>query len=283
MTSPQDAAIESHLDQLEKLKREVRSLKNELQRPSRALPGAADELQRLRDENSALHSQLRHCQRMASLGTMAAMVAHEFNNILTPVLNYAQLAQQNPALIDKALTKAVDGSQRAAEICQAILGFSRDDPPAGAEINVSSLVGETLQAMGRDPRKDGIDLVYRGPADLNIKTRKVELQQVLLNLVLNARSAVLAREGPRRIEISAERCSDGLVLRVTDTGVGIPRENLKRIFDPHFTTRKGEDGQAAGHGLGLHICREIVQSLGGSITVNSRPNNGAAFTVCLPQ
>jgi signal transduction histidine kinase len=283
VTLPQNAVARTHQDQLEKLRREVCSLKEDLNRASASCTGPDGEPQRLRDENRALRNQLRHCQRMASLGTMAAMVAHEFNNILTPMMNYAQLARENPALVDKALHKAVDGSQRAAVICQAILGFSRNDVPPGTEVNISSLVAETLQAMGRDLRKDGIELTYRGPADLSVMTRKVELQQVLLNLVLNARTAVLDREGPRRIEIGAERCADGLVLRVADTGVGIAPEHLKRIFDPHFTTRKGEDGQAAGHGLGLYICREIVKSMDGSITVTSQPGAGATFTVCLPQ
>ena len=136
--------------------------------------------------------------------------------------------------------------------------------------------------MGRDFHRDGIDLVLDVPKGLSFRTRKVELQQVLLNLLLNARSAVLAKAGTRRIEISARTARGRVTLTVGDNGVGIPPENLPRIFDPFFTTKSdGGDGDG-GHGLGLSICTDILKSLDGRIDVRSVPNQGATFTVDMP-
>jgi two-component system NtrC family sensor kinase len=123
------------------------------------------------------------------------------------------------------------------------------------------------------------------PQGLSFCTRKVELQQVLLNLLLNARAAVLAKSGTRRIDISA-RCTRGrLTLKVRDSGVGIPPENLPRIFKPFFTTKSDDgdgSGSSGGHGLGLSICSDILKSLDGRIDVQSVPGHGATFTVDLP-
>jgi signal transduction histidine kinase len=114
-------------------------------------------------------------------------------------------------------------------------------------------------------------------------TRRVELQQVLLNLMLNARAAVLAREGARRIEISARGFDDAVVIAVSDTGIGIKTEDLERVFQPFFTTKAGGNGGCEGNGLGLTVCREIVQEMGGQISVQSAPGAGATFTVYLPR
>lgn len=241
------------------------------------------QLARLHREVEALRDQLRSAQRLATLGTMTAMVAHEFNNILTPIINYAQLARTNPAMTAKAIARAADGGQRATSICQAILGLARNEHAPATETNVSELIAETLNAMGRKPERDAIELNCRCPEDLTLVTRRVELQQVLLNLLLNGREAVLARSGPRRIEVVAEQCGQCVVIGVRDNGVGIPPENLQRVFEPFFTTRAGAEGQPEGHGLGLAICSDIVAGLGGDIKVDSRPDQGATFIVCLPK
>ena len=128
----------------------------------------------------------------------------------------------------------------------------------------------------------GIDVSVRCPAGLTITTRRAELQQVLLNLLLNAREALLAKDGPRRIELAAERQGRRINIRVGDTGVGVAPEDLSRIFQPFFTTRNSRDGDAGGSGLGLTISREIVTSLGGEILVHSAQGEGTTFTIRLP-
>ena len=239
-----------------------------------------EQLRQAMAEVQALREQLRRAQRLATMGTMTAMVAHEFNNILTPIINYAQMAQSNPKLADKAIAKAADGGQRASLICKALLGMTHDSPTCEA-VNVAGLVRDTLAAMARDLAKDCIDLEMAVPEDLSVDARKVELQQVMLNLIMNARSAVIARTGSRCIRIEAARHADAVEIHVGDNGCGIDPEVLPRIFEPFFSTKsiEADDG---GHGLGLTICQEIVASMNGQISVHSQAGQGARFTVRLP-
>lgn len=242
-----------------------------------------DQLDSLNREVAALRDQLYRSQRLAAVGTMTAMVAHEFNNILTPIISYAQLARTNPALADKAIARAADGGRRATDICNAILGLVRQQATAASTaINLSEVVQETLRAMAREPRKDGIELELSVPPELTVTARKVELQQVLLNLLMNARHAVLQKPQPRRIEIAAEKGSSCLLLHIKDTGVGIAQDNLDKIFNPFFTTKTSESDDSQGHGLGLTICRQIIENLGGSISVESVVGQGTTFILRLP-
>jgi two-component system NtrC family sensor kinase len=283
VTTIHHANAETHVKHMERLEAENHALRERLATAEQST-AHGERTSELQVENQALRQQLLHSQRLAALGTMTAMVAHEFNNSLTPVINYAQLAQKNPSFSGKAVDRAADGGQRAADICKAILGLAREQQATPVTVGVAELVHETILAMGRDFHRDGIDVVLDVPQGLSFCTRKVELQQVLLNLLLNARAAVLAKSGTRRIDISA-RCTRGrLTLKVRDSGVGIPPENLSRIFKPFFTT-KSDDGDGSGnggHGLGLSICSDILKSLDGRIDVQSVPGQGATFTVDLP-
>ena len=237
---------------------------------------------KLNAEVLALRRLLRQAQRMASVGTMTAMIAHEFNNILTPIINYAQMAQSNPALTAKAITRAATGGLRAAEICSAILGMTHNAPVKLERVSLRVLLKETILTMARDFSKDRIDLVVDIPYDLQVTTRKIELQQVLLNLLINARSAVMQKQTTRRIEVHASDEAEIVTIRVTDSGMGITPGNLKQIFNPFFTTKDGEADHGQGHGLGLALCREIVESLGGDISAHSGRNEGATFIIHLP-
>jgi signal transduction histidine kinase len=241
------------------------------------------EIDRLRSENQTLRRQLQHAQRLASVGTMASMVVHEFNNLLTPIVNYAQLARKNPVLTEKALDRAITGGRRAASICEAILGMARTTAEPNVPFNLAEMVSETLLAMARDPQKDNIQFLCNIPEDMDLCVRRVELQQVLLNLLLNARAAVLQQGGVRRIVLSCEKTSDYILLDVTDNGSGISEENRTKIFDPFFTTKTDPNGQSRGSGLGLAICRDILHAMGGELTVESKVDIGTAFTIRLPR
>jgi len=242
------------------------------------------ELSRLQAEVDALRTQLRSSQRLATLGTMTAMIAHEFNNILTPIMNCAQMARMNPELMDKAINRAAHGGQRAEKICRAILGVAGEDHEGPEEVNVSALISETIAAMAREPARDGIELILEAPPELAVLTRRVELQQVLLNLIINARAAVMDKSAPRRIEISARRAGDDTIIHVRDNGVGIAPENIERIFQPFFSTKPkpAAGSDAGGHGLGLAVCREIINGLGGDIDVAGEVGVGATFVLRLP-
>jgi len=239
------------------------------------------QLARLNSEAEALRRQLRRAQRMAAVGTMTAVIAHEFNNILTPIINYAQLAKSNPSLTDKAINRAADGGLRASAICKAILGMTRNASCQPEQVNIRDLLSETLKVMARDPKKDQIEVVLDIPDDLIVTTQRVELQQVLLNLLANARAAVMERLSPRRIVVSVEQSRVSVLFRVADTGVGISPRNIKKIFEPFFTTKESRDS-GGGHGLGLYLCKEIVESMGGEICAESTIGEGAVFTILLP-
>jgi signal transduction histidine kinase len=243
----------------------------------------ADELKRLQAENDNLRMQLRRCQRLATVGTMSAMIVHEFNNILTPVINYAQLAANgDPEIVKKAITKAEECGQRATDICEALLGMLRDHASDPQPVRLTDMVNQSLLAIGRSPEKDGIALELNIPEKLSVLARAGELKQVLVNLIINARSAVLNKSRNGRIIISAAPRGDVVALTVADNGCGIAPENLERLFEPFFTTKTGEDDSEVGTGLGLAICMEIMTRMGGAITVASEPGQGASFTLTMP-
>jgi len=239
------------------------------------------QLDKLRAEVESLQAQLDQANKLATVGTMAAMVAHEFNNILTPIINYARMARSNPALVEKALDRAADGGKRATSICTALLGVVRTPPKASEPVSLQKLVDRTLDAMARRPEKDRIDLSIDVPDELTT-TRPTEVQQVLLNLLLNARTAVLQSAGPRRIAISARLDGDCTVIEVADSGVGIAADEHEKIFQPFHSNCSSAAGDHAGSGLGLAFCKRVLEQLGGSITVASQPGEGAVFTVRLP-
>ena len=209
---------------------------------------------------------------------MAAMVVHEFNNILTPMYNYARLAAGgDEKMRDKAIRHAMEGSARAAAICRSLLDLAGTEAQTPQKVSLAELLDETLTAMGRDFSKDGIRLLTKVPARLTIATRPAELKQVLLNLLLNARVAVMDKGRGQSISITADRINGSVILRVADTGVGIAPEIRKRIFEPFFTTHSG-----SGTGLGLAVCRQIVKSMKGRLTVRSQVGKGTVFTISLP-
>lgn len=241
------------------------------------------ELMRLRGEVSSLRRQLRQTQRLASIGTIAVMIAHEFNNILTPVINYAQLARKKPEFTEKALNRAISGGLRATHISRALLGMGGNSQGPNGYFSVAELIGETLAVMARDPKRDCIEFSSAVPAELQIAVPKVELQQVLLNLMLNARHAVMQKHVARKIELSAQVEAETILLKISDNGIGIPESNLPYIFEPFFTTKNTKSSQEEGNGLGLPVCREILQAMNGSISVQSQEGLGTTFTLKLPK
>ncbi|MFP4104614.1 MAG: sensor histidine kinase [Phycisphaerae bacterium] len=250
---------------------------------SEKLDSTQEQLEKLQLEVEALRRQLHNAHRLATMGTMTAMVAHEFNNILTPIVNYAHLARKNPKMIQKAIDRAADGGERAATICQAILDLASGKTAAFPEqTDLRTLIHETLTAIGRDFGKDSIQMEIDIPENFVIVTRKVELEQVLLNLLVNARAALLKSNRIRKIRIRAESRENCSVIEIADTADGIKPEILPNIFDAFFTTKEDAD-KSQGYGLGLAICRDLIAALGGEISVDSTVGEGSIFTVRLPK
>ena len=209
------------------------------------------------------------------------MVAHEFNNILTPIINYAHMASKDPSLVGKAISHAVQGGQRATAICNAILGMTgeRNLPPEA--VNLLELVNETFSMLVRNPQKDRIGMTVDIDRELAVSVPRVALQQVLVNLIMNARAALQARDAPRWIRISARREGRLVAIVVRDNGQGIAPEDLEKVFQPFFTTCRSE-GSLQGHGLGLAICQDIADAAGWGIGVQSTLGGGTTFTIHVP-
>jgi signal transduction histidine kinase len=248
-----------------------------------------EKLGQLQQQLESLRTQLTESQRLATIGTISAVIAHEFNNLLTPIVSYSQYALQsaqseNPdmELIKKALSKSFQSADKAGKICQSMLGLARGQSIFG-EVPVQKLVDETLLVMARDPKKDGIALRIQIEPNLTVFGDPVQLEQVLLNLLINARQAMLGRGGALTIKGFRNPTHPEVLIQVIDDGPGIPDKLLPRIFEPFFTTKgTARKGEAKGTGLGLAICKEIVEHHKGRIEVESEVGQGSTFTIILP-
>lgn len=220
-------------------------------------------------------------ERLASLGLVLSTVAHEINNLLTPVLSYAELAlhsPDDPALKDRALRQAMVGAERAAAIAAALLALSRGTSEQ-AHADVGAVIDDALLCLGRDLSKDRIELIRRIPARLTAGISPIALQQVVLNLVMNAREAMHGRVG--RLVIEAAPVAGGMLeIRFSDSGPGITPEISKRLFEAFNSS--SVRGDARGTGLGLMICRRLLDAVGGRISLAPSSDSGATFVVVIP-
>jgi two-component system NtrC family sensor kinase len=245
-------------------------------------------LERSDKEYAALSLQFAQVEKMATVGRLAAGIAHEINNPLQMITNQAGwigelLPDEDPALVKNMddYTKAVEQIKhhvrRAGTITHRLLGFSRKMASQKENVQVNDLVRETISFVEREAGYNNITFVSSLMEDLpSTMTDGPQLQQVFLNLLNNAMDAI-GQHGT--IDIRTEKAPDGkLVIHIADSGPGIKAEDIKHIFDPFFTTK--DPGK--GTGLGLYISYDIIRKLGGSITVNNSKSGGAVFTMVLP-
>lgn len=223
---------------------------------------------------------LAHAHRLVTLGTIASMIVHEYSNILTPIISYTQMALANPddrELTTKALGQALSGAERVAQISSSLLGFAREQDGSHCAL-LTKAVEDTIACLARDPARDGIELTVDVPY-VGVAMSPLNLQQVLLNLILNARKAMGSTGG--RLQISGRVETDRVLVDVVDSGPGIPDQIMDRLFEPFVTHRPdtSEDPVSQkGTGLGLCICRNLLSAAGGSITAENRAaqsENGA--------
>ncbi len=292
-------------------------------------------------ELDALYAQLERLNRLASIGTIAGMIAHEFNNILTPMLSYSQMAMAAPEdreLTLKALSRTLAGSERAAKIADAILSFVRDEEGhetddlfhveqqgvsggvggvsgvgSDSQANVASVVRDALACLARDSAREASDGAVQIPETIVAAIQPIALQQVLVNLILNARNAMGPNGGS--VEITASRwidhpptprggvdsrCSHADVgsrstwntnhqpgehpgpwvcIVVRDTGRGMSAPRLARMFRPFDSQSRGEH---RGTGLGMVITKRLVERAGGWLMVESRDGDGTTIQIVIP-
>jgi len=231
------------------------------------------------EDRSKLQDQLRHADRLATIGLLAAGVAHELNEPLGNILGFAQLAKKCQGLPESArqdIEKVESASLHAREVIKKLLVFARQMPPEKRRVNLNEVVEEGLYFWEARCAKAGIELACLLKPDLpEITADPAQMNQVLVNLVVNALQA-MPEGGKLTVRTRARDREVSLI--VEDTGIGMGRKVLDQIFVPFFTTK--DVGQ--GTGLGLPVVHGIVTSHGGTIHVDSKVGRGTRFEIKLP-
>lgn len=248
------------------------------------MSGLREELEQLRREKRQLEDQLASLQRSATLGELLGTTTHEFNNVLMTIMNYAKLGLRNKdeASRDKALGKILAASERAAQITHSVLGMARNRKDGFEPTQLAELVQESLLLLERELQRYRVQVELELEAVPDVPVNGNQIQQVLINLLVNARQA-MPDGGRLIIRLRPDREGKQVELSVRDYGSGIAADKLPRIFEPYYSTKSGPDATGkGGTGLGLAACRQIIQAHQGVIRVESAVGKGTCFTLRLP-
>jgi signal transduction histidine kinase len=253
-----------------------------------ALASRQAELEALRSRAEALETlrtkeaQLAQSNKMAAVGVLAAGLAHELNTPLGAVklgLDFvAANLHSKPERSERMLRTAQDGLGRAQVIANKLLHYCRKDMRRRDVFHVEPVVQKAVDSLKHQFKRDGVEVLVEVDSDLEIEAGEQEVQQVLGNLLLNARDAVLSGDYQRCVSLKGRRSEGQVVLEVSDVGPGVAEDIAGRIFDPFFTTKAlGE-----GTGLGLSISHQIVSDYEGSLELLARGERGATFRLTFP-
>jgi signal transduction histidine kinase len=245
---------------------------------------AIDDSQDLRRQVEILKQQLAGAQRLTALGELVSTTTHEFNNVLMTILNYAKMGtrHKDAPTRDKCFEKILASANRAATITNTVLGMARNRSAGQESTDLCKLVDNTLLLLEREMNKYRVVVEKSYQAIPPAYVNGNQIQQVLLNLLINARQA-MPNGGRMLIKLVYDAENDMIDLVIRDNGCGMPPEVLPKIFDSFFTTKKGPDASGkGGTGLGLSMCRDIIESHHGRIRVDSTVGRGTAFTLKLP-
>ncbi len=231
--------------------------------------------------------KLAEADKMSAVGMLAAGIAHEFKNYLAGIIGNASFAlteledEGGIEVAQETLSKIVELGEKANDVAMSLLSYSKANPEDFSREDLKKVIMKSLSLVEKEMKNLSIEIVTYFDDDVpevNISTSKI--QQLLLNLLINAQHAI---KSDGVITIALLREGDHVLVRVGDTGMGIPEKNLKRIFDPFFSTKGvwGKD-ELVGTGMGLAICRNIAREHGGDLTVDSIVGSGTTFTLSLP-
>jgi len=235
-------------------------------------------------ELDMLRQQLLQAQRLSSVGELASSVAHEFNNILATIVNYAKIGQrsQPQASQTQAFEKILRGAQRAAALVNSMLGFARNNSVHRETTDIVHLVEEVLMLTDKDLGKHRVQVEKKFHGRPTATVVPGQIEQILLNLMINARQS-MQNGGRLRVEVGENAEGDTVEVKIADTGVGIAPDHLRQIFEPFYTTKQPDEHGRGGSGLGLSVCRQIIEQHHGRIRVESVVGKGSTFTVKLPK
>ena len=242
------------------------------------------DVQELQRHVKILKQQLAQSQRLTALGELVGTTTHEFNNVLMTILNYAKMGtrHKDAQTRDKCFEKILISANRAATITNTVLGMARNRSAGQEPTDLRKLVENTLLLLEREMNKYRVIVEKTFQPVPQAYVNGNQIQQVLLNLLINARQA-MPGGGRLWIKLLYDAENDMIDLVIRDNGSGIPAEKLPRIFDPFYTTKAGPDASGkGGTGLGLSMCRDIIEAHRGRIRVDSTVGKGTAFTIKLP-
>lgn len=240
-----------------------------------------------------LENQIRQTQKMQAIGTLAGGVAHDFNNILTAIIGYAELTQEKcikDTIMYNNITEIIKASDRAADLVDQILKFSRQGEKNISSLNFNILLKEAIKLL-RASISANIEIIVDAKDRVSVRADPTQMHQIIMNLCTNSYQSIynngyikiiLSRKYLNIIEgVNVGNLPAGYYacLQVLDNGCGIPKEYLPRIFEPYFTTKKN----VGGTGLGLSVVHGIVNDHGGAISVESVPGKWTCFAVYIPE
>ena len=243
------------------------------------------QLQEKNEEMARLNTQLQqmaHHQRLELLGTLTSSISHEFNNLLTPIMGYSLMALERVSEDDTelyaGLVQIYEASQKAKTIISRLSDLSRKNASAYfKQLSLDELVRKTLD-VAEPAKPEGVEIKLNLNCwDQRLTANELQLSQLLLNLILNGFHAMSDAGGILTVDTWFDE--DSVFLMVSDTGCGIPEDNLPHIFEPFYTTKEA----GSGTGLGLAIASQVVEEHHGSIHVDSLVGKGSSFTVSLPR
>ena len=246
--------------------------------------GGSADLHALRAENDALKTRLRDAERLAAVGQLSASVTHEFNNVLMTTLNYAKigLKRSDDPHVVKAFTRILEAGERAAKISESMLSFARGGEDRRDDVRLADLLDDVLMLTSKDLQAHRVRYQTDANGDPRAAVCVPQVQQVLVNLILNARQAM--PEGGLLTFTLTDNEADGTAeISVRDTGGGIARDQLPQIFEPFYSTKTLGGASGGGTGLGLPLCRDVVEAHGGRIRVESAVGQGTCFTLKFPR
>jgi len=240
----------------------------------------AEQVACLEKQVAELQSQLMQAQKMSSVGALAASITHEFNNILTTVINYAKMGLRHKDNVtrEKAFDKILSAGQRASRITTGMLSYSRSQGERREATDLVTLVEDVLVLVEKDLQmhRVRVETDFRGRPHAAVNASQI--QQVLLNLIINARQAMDAG-GRLFLTVQGNDEARTAEISVRDTGSGIPADKLREIFQPFYSTKQADERGQGGTGLGLSLCREIIEAHKGRIRVESAIGKGTTFTL----